>query len=230
MRGHVPVRPSARKVAPSPARRSKRKAAERRVPTQERSKARLERILDAADAVFAEVGYAAATTEEIAARAETSIGSVYQFFPNKKALFAALRTRYLVRARDLFEDLLTPQAIARPWPELLDDIVDAFWKFHSELPGFRAVWVHQSSITAEMVEAGDRMNQVIAGRAAEVMAVVAPQIPAARRIDVASALVEMISALLLVAVRRSAGDAAKLVAETKVMARAYLEHVLTGKD
>jgi AcrR family transcriptional regulator len=206
----------------------KKKSAKRRVPMQERSKARFERILDAADGLFAEVGYAAATTEEIAARAETSIGSVYQFFPDKKALFGALRTRYLERARDLFEGLLDERALTRPWQSLLDDIIDAFWRFHCEMPGFRAVWVHQS-ITAKMMEAGDRMNQVIAARAADVIGLVAPEVPASRRLDVASALVEMISALLFVAVRRSPAEAARLVAETKVMARAYLQHVLTGR-
>jgi hypothetical protein len=61
------------------------------------------------------------------------------------------------------------------------------------------------------------------------MGLVAPQVPVARRADVASQLVEMISALLLVAVRRTPGEAEKLVVETKVMARAYLEHVFTGK-
>ncbi len=199
----------------------------RRVPTQERSKARYERILDAADAVFARVGYEAATTEEIAERAETSIGSVYQFFPHKRALFGALRERYLDRARELFDELLTPEAILRPWPLLLDDVVDAFWRFHCAAPGFRAVWIHQS-ITAEMLAAGDAMNRLLAARAADVMGTLAPQLSAERRGFVATSLVEMISALLFVAVRRDEPEAEALVAETKVMARAYLEAVLTG--
>jgi AcrR family transcriptional regulator len=57
------------------------------------------RIVEAADRVFADVGYEAATMEQIAERAETSIGSVYQFFPNKGALFEALCDRYFERAR-----------------------------------------------------------------------------------------------------------------------------------
>ena len=223
----MPARPSIKKIAKSPARRaSPRKADLRRVPTQERSIARLERILDVADAVFAELGYDAATMEEIAARAETSIGSLYQFFPNKKALFAALRTRYLEQARGLFEALVIEGALERPWPALLDDIIDAFWRFHCELPGFRAVWVHQS-ITAEMLDAGDKMNQIMAARAAEVLGLMAPTVPAARRAIAASALVEMVSALLFVAVRRKEPEAKRLVNETKVMARAYLEAVLS---
>lgn len=198
------------------------------MPTQERSKARLERILDVADAVFAESGYDAATMEEIAARAETSIGSLYQFFPNKKALFAALRTRYLDRARELFEALLTGDAVARPWQALLDEIIDAFWRFHCDLPGFRAVWMHQS-ITAEMLDAGDKMNQIIAARVADVIGMLAAHVPAARRAVAASTLVEMVSALLFVAVRRKEPEARRLVAETKVMARAYLEAVFTDR-
>lgn len=205
-----------------------KKAEVRRVPTQERSKARLVRILDAADAVFAEVGYERATTEEIAERAGTSIGSLYTFFPNKGALFAALRARYLERAHELFLELLTPDAIKRPWPDLLDAIIDAFWRFHCALPGFRAVWVHQN-ITAEMLAAGDVTNQVIAAKAAEVMSLFAPSLPKNRRTAVASALVEMVSALLFVAVRRDEKEAATLVAETKAMARAYLESAIKGK-
>ncbi len=222
------VRPSTKKPAKARAARP-RKPDLRRVPTQERSRARLERILDIADTVFAEVGYDAGTMEEIAARAESSIGSLYQFFPNKKAIFAALQTRYLERAQRLFEELLTEQALARPWHALLDDVIEAFWRFHCDLPGFRAVWVHQS-ITAEMLDAGDKLNQIMAGRAAEILHAFAPHLPPARRAIVASTLVETVSALLFVAVRRKESEAKRLVAETKVMARAYLEAVLTSSS
>src|ERR1700690_1046063 len=74
----------------------------RRIPLQERSRARVLRILDAAAELFASVGYDAATTEEIAARARTSIGSIYQFFPNKRAMFDAITARHLSDASGLF--------------------------------------------------------------------------------------------------------------------------------
>ena len=81
---------------------------------QARSKERAERILDAAAHVFAEAGFDAATTEAIAERAETSIGSVYQFFPNKDALFDAIASRYFERSRALFERLMA-EASATSW-------------------------------------------------------------------------------------------------------------------
>jgi AcrR family transcriptional regulator len=46
--------------------------------------------LDAAAHVFAECGYSAGTTNRIAERAQVSIGSLYQYFPNKDAVLRAL--------------------------------------------------------------------------------------------------------------------------------------------
>ncbi|MDA0565600.1 TetR/AcrR family transcriptional regulator [Streptomonospora sp. S1-112] len=67
----------------------------RRTPAQRRSRARVERLVEAAEAEFAEVGYDSASTRSIAARAETSIGSLYQFFPHKRALLDAVAARHL---------------------------------------------------------------------------------------------------------------------------------------
>jgi hypothetical protein len=55
----------------------------RRQPKQQRGKARVEKILDAAAAVFDEVGYEAATTHLIAAKAGTAVGSLISSFPIK---------------------------------------------------------------------------------------------------------------------------------------------------
>ncbi|MBV2364595.1 TetR/AcrR family transcriptional regulator [Streptomonospora nanhaiensis] len=67
----------------------------RRTPAQRRSRARVERLVEAAEAEFSEVGYDSASTRSIAARAETSIGSLYQFFPHKRALLDAVAARHL---------------------------------------------------------------------------------------------------------------------------------------
>ena len=67
----------------------------RREPRQARARQRVNIILDAAAAEFAAVGYEAATTNAIARRAGTSIGSLYQFFPNKEAVLEALSSPLL---------------------------------------------------------------------------------------------------------------------------------------
>jgi AcrR family transcriptional regulator len=63
-------------------------------PKQERSEQTIERVLEAAASVMAEVGYEAATMTAIAARAGSSIGTVYQYFPKKDSVVSVLRKRF----------------------------------------------------------------------------------------------------------------------------------------
>ncbi|MEU4199158.1 TetR/AcrR family transcriptional regulator [Streptomyces sp. NPDC045470] len=67
----------------------------RKQPRQARAAATRQRILTAAAHVFAEYGYAAGTTNRIAERARVSIGSLYQYYPNKDAILVELVTRHL---------------------------------------------------------------------------------------------------------------------------------------
>lgn len=62
----------------------------RRKPAQARSRQTVESILVAAARVFAASGYAGATTNHIAEEAGVSVGSLYEYFPNKDAILAAL--------------------------------------------------------------------------------------------------------------------------------------------
>lgn len=66
----------------------------RRVPSQPRGERRVAELIDAAESVIAESGYELATMSAIAERAGASIGSLYQFFPNKASITQALRTEY----------------------------------------------------------------------------------------------------------------------------------------
>ena len=67
----------------------------RRVPVQGRSVARVSRMLDACAELVDEVGYDGLTTTLLAERAGVAIGSVYQFFPDKRAIVQALTLRNL---------------------------------------------------------------------------------------------------------------------------------------
>jgi len=62
----------------------------RKVPVQERSRRTVEAILQAASQVLVRCGYESATTGAIAERAGVSIGTLYQYFPNKESLVASV--------------------------------------------------------------------------------------------------------------------------------------------
>lgn len=66
----------------------------RKQPRQERSVATVNAILDATARVLIEDGYERATTNRIATVAGVSVGSLYQYYPNKEALIAALVDRH----------------------------------------------------------------------------------------------------------------------------------------
>ena len=78
----------------------------RKKPTQARSRATVEAILVAAAQVLRRQGYAAATTDRIAERAGVSVGSLYQYFPNKDAILVALTERHIDAGFALVRELL----------------------------------------------------------------------------------------------------------------------------
>ncbi len=69
-------------------------ATPRKLPKQERSQATVEAILTATARILTEKGYDQFTTNRVAELAGVSIGSLYQYFPNKEALISTLAKDY----------------------------------------------------------------------------------------------------------------------------------------
>lgn len=78
----------------------------RKEPRQARSKAMVDTILDAMARVLVERGYAKTNTNLVAEAAGISVGSLYQYFPNKDALIFALRERHVAHMLHLFEEIV----------------------------------------------------------------------------------------------------------------------------
>jgi AcrR family transcriptional regulator len=104
----------------------------RRQPQQKRGQQRVEKILLAAAEVFAEAGFAAATIQQIADRADTAVGSIYQFFPDKLTIFHALSARHIQQAEILDREFLAAD-IYRPLVQLASEFVD-MWASYLEHP------------------------------------------------------------------------------------------------
>ncbi len=78
--------------------RGQLEAEPRKRPKQARSVALVERVLDEAARLFESEGYHATTTNHVAEAAGVSVGSLYQYFPNKDALLVGLAERHLDEA------------------------------------------------------------------------------------------------------------------------------------
>lgn len=106
----------------------------RKRPVQRRSRETVETILDAAAQVFERHGYATGTTNRIAERAGVSVGSVYEYFPNKDAILVALAERELDREREALLGILTRDRPREPLASLLRRFVEAVVEIHAARP------------------------------------------------------------------------------------------------
>ncbi|GAB5467004.1 MAG: TetR/AcrR family transcriptional regulator [Rhodospirillales bacterium] len=91
----------------------------RRLPSQRRSRERVERLLSCASEMIAAEGSDALKMSEVARRAGVSIGSLYQYFPDKSALVRTLAERYNREGRHCIE-------VGLAGVETLDQLCDAF--------------------------------------------------------------------------------------------------------
>jgi AcrR family transcriptional regulator len=101
----------------------------RKKPLQERSLATYDAILEASTRIFGERGYAGATTNDIAELAGVSIGSLYQYFPNKDALIGALQSHHTTEIGAALKTVLDVAA-HRSIRESVSALVGAWFSIH----------------------------------------------------------------------------------------------------
>jgi AcrR family transcriptional regulator len=197
----------------------------RRQPRQARGRRRVDTLLDAAAEVIAAGGYEGATTNAIARQARTSVGSLYQFFPNKEAILDALVARYEAQLRQLHDAVLTEGTAALPLPEVYDRVIDSLADFHAAHPGFRPLF-YGSTTSPALAAAADRLHQECIGPVDQMLAARHPALAPARRRLLATINVEVIKALLPLADSGDAAFRAEVLAEIKRMMLAHMRQAL----
>ncbi|MPS80246.1 MAG: TetR/AcrR family transcriptional regulator [Achromobacter sp.] len=110
----------------------------RKSPRQQRSQQTVDTILQATARVLASHGYAGTNTNLIAETAGVSVGSLYQYFPNKNALIAALHQRHDNQMLDVIDDVLNSNPAAT-LKERVAAIVQAMLHAHLLEPALHRV-------------------------------------------------------------------------------------------
>jgi AcrR family transcriptional regulator len=115
-------------------------------PKQARSQARLERILDAAEHVFARVGFESASIAQIMRRAKSSVGVFYQRFQSKEEIFGAVVQRFTEQAINSTDELFTSAQYRPTTPtELLPQVMPLLVSVYRERRGLlRAILLRAS--------------------------------------------------------------------------------------
>lgn len=112
----------------------------RRAPSQQRSRERVERMLTAASALIAEQGSDAMKMGEVAKRAGVSIGSLYQYFPDKGAVIRTLAERYNARGRECIETELAGVKDRAGLRKAFGGLIDTYYNLFLTEPVMRDIW------------------------------------------------------------------------------------------
>jgi AcrR family transcriptional regulator len=177
-------------------------------------------MLDACAELVDEVGYDGLTTTLLANRAGVAIGSVYQFFPDKRAIVQALAMRNMDAYLQALSARFANETFAHWW-DGVDAAIDSFITMHRTVPGFRTL--HFGDVVdLHLLDAERDNNAVIAERLAELL-VDQFQLPDKERLRFALQIaVEAADALIKLAFRRDVTGDESVIGEAKALIREYL--------
>jgi AcrR family transcriptional regulator len=183
-------------------------AAPGRVPMQQRSRERVERLLTVAAALIAERGSDALRMSDVADQAGVSIGSLYQYFPDKGAIIRTLAERYNAQSRACIAEALAPVRDKAGLRRAFGGLVDTYYGIFRAEPVMRDIW---SGIQADKVlqEIGRKDSYANGALLAEAMARVRPRADRAALENTAFLVMQLGEATmrLAVSVDRRQGDA-----------------------
>ena len=112
----------------------------RRNPTQQRSRERQERILAVATDLIATKGSDQLKMSEIAERCGISIGSLYQYFPDKSSVIQTLAERYNADCRCCIEQALESVVDVAGLQAAFSDLLDQYYEIVLATPAMRDIW------------------------------------------------------------------------------------------
>jgi len=195
----------------------------RKAPVQERSKTTIQRILDAAASLLDEAGIDALTTNGIATRAGVNIASLYNYFPNKYAVVAALAQRLAEREFSLFQAL--EARFLNDWRDAVDQGIDALVDSMREQTGIAAIR-RAVQATPYLRQFDQQANAIIAEEYAALLRRAGLRIPKRRLQAAARSLTETFTVVVDLALTDDGDYSAELIEELKLMHKSYLANYL----
>ncbi len=195
----------------------------------------MESIVSAAAELFALQSFPEVTMDAIAQRAGTPIGSVYQYFEDKRAVFAAVMARSNERAREAFEGVAHlaranlssagGQRPALPFRAVLEAAIDGFAQLQDDDPAIRAANKNLTFL-GELVEEDEALQRELAEHTSELFASYFPDAEVRMRKLVATTVVQLVTTFLVLADRQHGTrktEGRRQLEECKLIVRLYVE-------
>ena len=191
----------------------------RRRPVQQRSTVRVQRMLEACAELIDEVGYERVTTTLIAERAGVAVGSLYQFFPDKRAVVQALALRNL----DLFLASVTERferEVFEHWWDAVDLTFDTYVEMHRTVPAFRHL--HFGDVIDPQLLDGNQSNNAVLSTKLTTLIAERFEWPTSELIMPITMAIEAADALLRYAFREDCNGDPRILGEAKTLVKGYL--------
>lgn len=192
----------------------------RRSAAQARSQDKMDRVLRATAALLDESGAEAVTTTAVAARAEVSIGWLYNFFDDRQALLEEIVASGLLQLdRDLEE---VGFSLAGPdWRATVVAGIDTVIEFFDASPGFRSLWF-SAEFSGRMLQANRLHDDALAAYLAASVTAKRPDAPDVPMEIVTQVFIGMLDKGLDLAYRNNPGGDKNMLAE---MSRASVDYL-----
>ncbi|WP_211357030.1 TetR/AcrR family transcriptional regulator [Nocardioides rubriscoriae] len=200
-----------------------RAASVRRAPVQERSRKRVEAILDATERLVVERGVEALTTREIAVAAGVPVASLYQYFADKEAVLLALAERDMAEMDEqVATDLMAlAEADDLTVASLVETAMQAFVTVYARRRAFVEIYLRGRTNSA--VHAFGREHNVRIAHALRALALESGIASTALSEQAAVLAVEVGDRVFQLAYERDDRGDAAMVAEGTAMLTAYLQ-------
>jgi AcrR family transcriptional regulator len=208
-----------------------------RPPQQARSRETLDRILDAAEALFSEKGFDDTPVAEVVRRAGSSVGAFYTRFEDKEGLLQALYDRFQAEAMATADASLNPDR----WegasiPEILGVVIRFLVSIYRDRTGLIRALVMRGHVNPEFHARRERLSEHVSERLKALLLARADEIrhPDPERAAVFGLMLVMdaIESALLFGEMRSASlslEDDELAAELTVAYLAYLGVTAVGE-
>ena len=193
----------------------------RRQPNQKRSRERVERILESATELIAAEGSDAMRMSEVARKSGISIGSLYQYFPDKSAILRVLAERYNAAGRACIAEGLAGVGSVAELKTAFASLIEVYYALFLAEPVMRDIWAGaQADRSLQALEVSEsRLNAALLS---EAMARVHPGVEAEALARSAFLIMYLGKSTMRLAILVGREEGAALVAAYKAMVAAEL--------
>ncbi|EOQ97480.1 transcriptional regulator, TetR family [Leptospira wolbachii serovar Codice str. CDC] len=201
----------------------------RKIPQQKRSIERYQKIVDTAIELLGEVGYDDLTTDLIAERSGISVGSIYQFFPNKESIIYSHAESCYFILHDHFFKLLDEELKKKKKfsPDFIEFTLQSFERTLSEVKGYRLInsilYTNQALLLLD-IESNERFAKSLAKK---VILPLFPKVDKKRAYYSSLMIVETVDSVFKIAQRKGKPTEKKaVIAELRNLLSVYFSSFL----